>query len=65
MSENKFIHHFGWLFDLVPEINTVEGFFFYSFFVYLAVVFFGWLANPTMDKLLEEKQKSDANLHKT
>jgi hypothetical protein len=36
----------------MPELNTVPGFFFYSFLMYLIVLFMGWMLNPSVDETL-------------
>ncbi|MFM7855432.1 MAG: hypothetical protein ACKO96_26775, partial [Flammeovirgaceae bacterium] len=61
---SKFQDHFGWLFDLVPTIDSYAGFFFYSFLAYMSVLFLGWLMNPTVDRLYEQKLESDKKLGK-
>ena len=59
MVNAKFKEHWGWIYEMWPEFGTPMGFFAYTFSVYLIVLFFGWLLNPTVDEILENdiKQK--------
>ena len=45
----------------LPEVNTLPGFFFYSFVFYMFVLFSGWLLNPTMDKIMEDDREASKN----
>ena len=55
---SKLYDHFGFIYDLLPEVNTLEGFFVYSFLTYLFILFTGWLLNPTVDKIIHDDIKS-------
>ena len=48
----KFGQHIEYLMSFLPEFGGLTGFLFYSFLVYLIVLFFGWLLNPTVDKII-------------
>ena len=49
---SKFKDHMYAFTNLFPEFEGLFGFFFYSFMVYLLVLFLGWLLNPTVDKII-------------
>lgn len=44
--------------DAMPDLNTLPGFFVYSFLIYLIVVFLGWLLNPTVDRIIEQEEQA-------
>ena len=49
----------------MPEINTIQGFIFYTFVTYLFTLFYGWLTNPTLEKMRDDVEKSRDALIKT
>ena len=46
------------LWNLLPDLNSLPGFFVYSFLIYLFVLFMGWLLNPTVDRIIEQEEKA-------
>ena len=54
--------HFNFLFEMVPEINTVQGYLFYSLIAYLFIMFMGFLTNPTVEKIQDDYIESRKNL---
>ena len=54
---SKFTEHMGLITQWLPAFDGLTGFFFYSFMVYLMVLFFGWLLNPTVDKIIADDIK--------
>ena len=66
MNQNtdKFSELTASFYNTMPQVNTLPGFFLYSFLTYMFVVFSGWLLNPTMDKILEDDEKSRENRDK-
>ena len=43
------------LWNQIPDFNTIYGFFFYSTITYGALLFFSWLAAPTLDEACREE----------
>ena len=43
------------LFESLPDFNTMSGFMFYSMFVYSAVLFMSWLAQPALEESYKEE----------
>lgn len=56
----KFEEHWAIATSWLPEFQGLTGFFFYSFLTYLVVLFFGWLLNPTVDKIIQDDLKNSA-----
>ena len=54
----KLEDHTAIVMSLFPPMSGIWGFFFYSFLVYLVVMFFGWLLNPTVDKIIADDIKA-------
>jgi len=48
---------------MLPEINTVQGYLLYSFLAYLFILFMGWLANPTAERLKDDYINSTKNMN--
>ena len=57
MVDPKFYEHFGWIYEGLPDFDSLFGFLFYSFLGYLMVIFFGWLLNPTVDEIISDDMK--------
>ena len=55
--------HAAYIFDLLPEINTVQGYLLYSFLAYLFILFMGWLANPTAERLKDDYINSTKDMN--
>ena len=49
----------SYLFGMLPAINTMSGFFLYSFLTYLFILFMGWLLNPSMEQMKEDDIKAN------
>ena len=47
----------GYVLSFLPQFEGVTGFLFYSLMTYLLVLFFGWLLNPTVDKIIADDIK--------
>ena len=47
----------GFIFGWFPAFDGLTGFFFYSFLVYLMVLFIGAMLNPTVDKIIADDIK--------
>ena len=62
LGHQRLNDHLSFLFDMLPEINSVYGYLFYSFCAYVLVMFLGWLANPTTEKIREDYVSSTRNL---
>ena len=43
-----------------PEINSLPGFFLYSFLAYLLVMLLGWCFNPVIDETLNPDPAKEA-----
>ena len=56
---SKFGQHIEYFMSFLPEFGGMTGFLFYSFLVYLIVLFFGWLLNPTVDKIIQDDLKAE------
>ena len=55
----KFGQHLEYMMSFLPEFEGMTGFLFYSFLTYLIVLFFGWLLNPTVDKIIKDDIKNE------
>ena len=55
---SKLQQHFAYLSSFLPEFGGMQGFIFYSLMTYLVVLFFGWLLNPTVDKIIADDIKN-------
>ncbi len=64
-SSDRLNEHFEFVINLLPEINSVSGYIFYTFSCYLIVTFLGWLANPTVDKMRQDYEESREQLQHT
>ena len=60
---SKFETHIEMVRSFLPELNGIPGFLFYSFIAYLIALCFGWLLDPTVDKIIADDIKSET-LHK-
>lgn len=56
----KFDDHWAFATSWLPEFQGIPGFLFYSFLTYLMVLFFGWLLNPTVDKIIQDDLKNSS-----
>jgi len=61
--QSKLETHFEMIRSFLPELNGITGFIFYSFMAYLIALCFGWLLDPTVDKIIANDIKSES-LHK-
>ena len=43
------------LFNLLPDFNTIPGFIFYSMLVYGIILLMGWMAAPTLEHSYQEE----------
>ena len=43
------------LFDCLPDFNTLSGFIFYTLVVYSLITLMGWLAQPTLEESYKEE----------
>ena len=46
------------LFNLLPDFNTISGFIFYSLSVYAFILFMGWMAQPQLEEGMEEELRA-------
>ena len=57
--------HIDFIYSLLPEINTVQGYLFYILTAFLISLFYGWLTTPAVIKIKDDYERSQTNLRQS